>query len=230
MEIIGVAGTGKSTLARALVDRDQGCRIADFLHTRSAAHWRYVAHGAPRVLGLLAATVRARPAPSWDEVKLLVYVSEWSRYLAARPEHRSGVVVLDQGPLFALACLLWGGNPATEHPRFRSWVTESVAQWSAELGLIVWLDASDEVLLERIDDRAQRHEAKGRGRDDALGILRRHRAAYDLVVDEISRLGHPPVRRLDTSTAPPEEIAAEVRRIFDEMKWLTNRGRVSNVR
>ena len=229
VEIVGVAGTGKSTLALSLAGHDPAFRIADFLHTRSPAHWPYVVHGAPRVLALLAATVRERPLPSWDEVKLVLYVSEWSRYLAARKEHRSGITVLDQGPLFAMACLVWGGKPLTERPTFGRWLAGMAARWSDELDLIVWLDASDDVLVGRINDREQRHEAKGAATTAALELLRRHRDAYGRVLDEVERPGGPPVRRVNTSTRSPAEVTDEVLGALEEMEWLTDRRRVLNV-
>ena len=229
VEIVGVAGTGKSTLTRALVEGCPACHGADSLHTRLPAHWRYVAHGIPRVLPLLTRTAGRRPVLSWDEVKFLVYVSEWSRYLDSRPEHRSGITVLDQGPLFALARLLWGGKPATAGPTFRAWLEQMVAHWSRELDLVVWLDAPDNVLVARINHRRQGHEAKGREDEDALALLERHRNAYGRVLDEVSRLGRLPVRRLDSATRSPAELVDELVRIFEEMKWLTDRGRVLNV-
>jgi broad-specificity NMP kinase len=229
VEIVGVAGTGKSTLARALAGRYPVSTIADFVHTRSPAHWRYVAHGAPGTLALLARTTRRRPVLSWDEVKLVLYVSEWSRYLDARDEHRSGITLLDQGPLFALACLLWGGNPATEQPRFRAWVAKWAERWSRELDLVVWLEASDDALLERINVRGQRHEAKGKSTDAAVELLEGHRAAYRRVLEEIDRHGHPAVHHVDTTARTPDEVADEVGALLEESEWLTDRGRVLNV-
>lgn len=230
VEIVGVAGTGKSTLARTLVHRYPECRAADFLHTRSPDHWRYVAHSVPRVAPLLARTAQLSSFLSWDEVKLLVYVSEWSRYLDSHQPNRIGTTVLDQGPLYALACLLWGRKPATRHVRFRAWMDEMLAHWSRELGLIVWLEASDDVLLERINDRAQGHAAKGEVAETALELLRRHGDAYGYVLGQIERLGQPPVRRLDTSTRSSDDIADEVGWLLGELGWLTDVSRASNVR
>ena len=82
IEIVGVAGTGKSTLARTLADRRSRNGIADSLHTRAHAHWAYVAHSLPRVLPLVARSARVRPAFDWEETKFLVYVTEWSRRAA----------------------------------------------------------------------------------------------------------------------------------------------------
>lgn len=229
VEIVGVAGTGKSTLTRALTERYPTCLVADSLHTRKPAHWQYVAHSLPHVAPLLVRAAPRRPGLSWDEVKFLVYVTEWGRYLDARAGP-SSITVLDQGPLFALACLLWGQKPATGRAWFRYWVERMASTWSRQLGLVVWLDAPDDVLVTRINDREQRHDAKGRSTEDALVLLSRHREAYRVVLDEVSRLGRPSVRRLDTSSSSPAELVDELGRVFEEAGWLTGRGRVLNVR
>jgi shikimate kinase len=208
MEIAGVAGAGKSTLARALVDRYAGCRVADSLHTRLPAHWPYVAHSVHGLLPLLAATARSRPVLSWDEIKFAVYVSEWNRYLGR--EHRPGLVVLDQGPIFALARLLWGQKPVTRSEPFRAWMSTMMRRWSLELDAIVWLDAPDHVLHERIGTREQRHEAKGKPTREVLELLGTHRQAYRAVLESIARLGRPPVLHFDTSRMSPLEIADAV--------------------
>lgn len=215
IEIVGIAGAGKSTLTRALAQRYPRCTVADSLHTRVAAHWPYVAHSLPRVLPLLARTARQRPMLSWEELKFVVYVSEWTRYLRSRPEHRSVVTVLDQGPIFALARLLWSGKPVTSSEWFQSWLSEMVGRWSLELDAIVVLQAPDEVLLERINRRDRLHDVKGKSTSDALRLLESHRSAYTRVLDAFDRREGPRALRFDSSRMPAEAIAEELANLFE---------------
>ncbi len=215
IEIVGSAGAGKSTLTRALVERYSSCRVAASLHTRLPAHWPYVVHSLPGVLPLLTRTVRHRPLLSWDELKFFIYVSEWSRFLAARPEYRSVVSVLDQGPIFALARLLWGGKPVTRSQWFQAWLNETVEQWSVELDAIVVLTAPDDVLLERINLRDSSHEAKGKSTRDALELIESHRNAYTRVLDVVDRLERPRVLRFDSSRTSSTEIAEQLADLFE---------------
>jgi thymidylate kinase len=208
IEIVGVAGSGKSTLTRAIRERDAGWRLPDALHTRAPAHWTYVAHGVPSVLPLLAASARRGPALSWDELKFAIYVSEWTRFLRAR--HAAAPTVLDQGPLFALARLLWSGKPVTQAPAFRRWLEAMVVRWSLELGLVVCLVAPDDVLLARINGRGQAHEVKGAARGAGLAVLESHRRAYAELLERLHRLGRPRVLSLDTRARSPAELAGEV--------------------
>jgi hypothetical protein len=210
IEIVGVAGTGKSTLARTLADRDPDNRIADSLHTRTSAHWAYVAHSAPRVLPLVARSVRVRPAFDWEETKFIVYVTEWRRFLRRACRDDSGLVVLDQGPIFALARLLWGRKPVTATREFAHWLDEQVAGWSVDLDGIVWLVAPEEVLLGRINEREQDHEAKGRSISEGLDVLLAHQRAYGALFERLEALGRPPVFTFDTSVMSSVRIAEEI--------------------
>lgn len=210
IEIVGVAGTGKSTLARTLADRDAGNRIADSLHTRTSAHWAYVAHSVPRVLPLVARSARVRPAFDWEETKFIVYVTEWRRFLRRDCRDDSGLVVLDQGPIFALARLLWGRKPVTATREFERWLDEQIAGWSVDLDGIAWLVAPEDVLLERINVREQDHEAKGRSTHEGLDVLQAHQSAYKVLFERLEALGRPPVFTFDTHVLSPDRIAEEI--------------------
>lgn len=216
IEIAGVAGSGKSTLTRTLTRRYPASRVADSLHTRQPAHWPYVAHSMPRALPLVARSGWNRPALSWDEIKFVIYVSEWHRFLRNRPEYRSGVTVFDQGPIFALARLLWGKKPLTRSAPFQAWLKKMVERWSVELDAIVWLVAPDQSLLERINHREQRHEAKGKSTPEGLELIESHSQAFGQLFDVMAGPGRPRVLRFDTSTMSPDEIAGELAEIFEE--------------
>lgn len=217
IEIVGVAGTGKSTLTRAL-RVGYAVHVADSLHTRAPAHWPYVAHSVPGLLPLVAASARNRPLLGWDELKFVMYVLEWDRFLRAERQHRSGAIVLDQGPIFGIARLLWGQKPVTRRESFQHWTRRMVERWSMELDAIVLLDATDDVLLARIDEREQGHEAKGLPAPAGLGLIERHRDAYGEVLELVERLGSPRVLGFDTGTMPPAEIAGALAEILELSK------------
>ncbi len=224
-----MAGTGKSTLAHALIDRHPDWRLADFIHARQPGHWPYFVHSAPRLARLLASSPR-RPAMSWDEVKLCVYASEWHRYLDS--EHGSGVTLIDQGPAFALARLLGGKSAVASSSRFQAWRHETAARWAVELDAVVELTAADDVLLERINAREKDHEAKGKAASAALDVLADHRRAYADVLDELEGTGHLRRVRIDTSERRPEMVAEEVSAMLSTAgeSRLTERTPLRNVR
>jgi hypothetical protein len=230
VEIVGVAGSGKSTLTRVL-HSDHGWHVADSLHTKLPGHWPYVAHGLPGVVPFFAASMRDRPALSWDELKFVLYVAEWDRFLRTEYRDQPGVVVLDQGPMFALACLLWGRKPVTRHASFEAWLRRMAERWSRELDAVVVLDAPDAVLLDRIDAREQRHDAKGVLPHQGFELLGRHREAYGRVFELVESYGRARVLRFDTATIPPARIAGELAELLGlgRARELTETPRARNL-
>jgi RNase adaptor protein for sRNA GlmZ degradation len=230
IEIAGVAGAGKSTLARALCERHAGYWIGDSLHTRVPAHWPYVAHSAPKLVPLLVRSVRHRPALSWEEIKMVIYASEWDRYLESRPK-RQGVVIFDQGPLFALARLLWEPKPLTQEDAFTTWVRGTLERWCSVLDAIVWLDAREDTLVDRINHRSKGHEAKGVARADAVQLLAAHRLGYERVLEPIRRVGMVRVLHYDTSARTADELADELAAVLGQTEpgRLTEAGSGTNV-
>ena len=212
VEIVGVAGAGKSTLTRTLCERGRGWRVAEDLHTRARSQWPYVLHAAPRVLALLAHGAAARPWLSWDELKFLVYVVEWERFLHDRPEYRHGVTILDQGPIFALARLEWAAKPVVSSPAYRRWRADMLRRWSAALDVVVWLDAPDAILIERIDAREQSHAAKGKPSGEALAFIAAYRRAYESLLVDLERLGGARVLRFDTAQSSADDVASALSR------------------
>lgn len=231
IEIVGVAGTGKSTLTRALVARHPDWVVAGSIHARTFGHLPYFVHGAPGVARLLAHGARRRPFPCWDEVKMFVYASEWHRYLSAGPEHGSGTMLFDQGPLFALARLLWGGSGVTGSTWFRSWTRATAARWGIELDVVVELTAPEDVLFERINERAKPHPAKGRPALETAETLASHRRALGEVLEEVERSKSVRLLRFDTSERRVEQIVDQLSAQLSKASTpLTERVRMSNVR
>ncbi len=205
IEIVGVAGTGKSTLTGIL--RDRGAVRADILHTRRLAHLPYVVRGTPSVGRLLAVRGGDGRRPDWDELKFIAYARTWDRYLGSHAPAGSRPVILDQGPVFALARLIWGASRPVGTPRFDRWVDAMLERWSRSLDAIVWLDASTDVVLRRINGRATPHEVKGAEANRALEVLRSHRNAYDELRRRIETTGAIRVVDVDTTERPPIELA-----------------------
>lgn len=210
VEIAGVAGAGKSTLARLLCQQDAEYRLAEFIDARRREHLAYIAHGIPRVLPILAANLGPRPRLDRRQIKLLVYATEWHRLLSRKPLYRRGVTLLDQGPIYALVRLKALGARVTTGAAFDRWWDEMIDSWSDRLGAIVWLDADDQVLWDRINGRDQRHATKGGSPEVGLRFITRYRLAFQQVLDRLGTRG-PQIMRFDTGRASSEEIAGEIR-------------------
>lgn len=203
VELAGPAGAGKTTLARALLSDDGRTRLG--VETGRTG----LMAGALSLGPVLAGARLSAGGRGWTEGELrnLVYLQAWRRELANRS---SGTYLLDHGPVFRLAALAAWGPPMARTPVFRRWWTRTAQAWGRLLDGVVWLDAPDAVLIDRIDARERTHRIQNAEAETARAFLARYRDSYDDVLDLLSRTDTP-VLRIDTSTRTPENLAATVR-------------------
>jgi thymidylate kinase len=210
VEVLGIAGAGKSTVAR-LLGRVPGFEMAEFIHTRQPSHLLEVARAVPRVLPLVLGGLSGRPRISWPEVKLLVYVTRWRRVLGRRARPPGTILLFDQGPLYALVRLTAEGKPFTHRRAFERWRAEMLEGWTRELGVVIWLDAPDDVLWSRINQRSQAHKKKGEDIETGHDFIVRYRRSFEDLLRSMEDLDAPPeLLRFDTSTSAAQQIADSV--------------------
>lgn len=208
VELVGLAGVGKSTLARELATAEPDLQLGLPLSRLRSARAQAEAVS-PFVLPYL------RHATSTDwfaryQVRGLGYLHAWRRSLAQVP---GGVtyVVLDHGPLFWLATLEALGPRLTSSATFRRWWNRTLDDWADLLDLVVWLDAPDELLVDRIRGRDQRHVLLGANADETELFLARYRASYGRVREQLA--SRSPGTAVDhrTDTGSASELARTVR-------------------
>jgi shikimate kinase len=207
IELVGPAGSGKTTLVRALsalpafgADVRTGVACGGLDHLRLGAR-----HG----LRLLPAWLRSRDRfLDEKELRSMNYVVGWAEALARAPH--AGLTVFDHGPIFRLARLRSFGPRLTESEAFARWDEAAVARWARLLDAVVWLDAPDAVLAARIDGREELHRMKGEAAAETSRFLAGYRATYEALFSELRAAGGPEPIRIDTSREAPEAIAQRV--------------------
>jgi shikimate kinase len=204
IELVGPAGSGKTTLVRALSDVAPGVRAGvpcgGFDHLRL---------GARHVARLLPAWLRSKDRfLDEKELRSMNYVAGWAEALGRSPH--TGLTVFDHGPIFRLARLRTFGPRLTESAAFARWEAAALERWARLLGTIIWLDAPDAVLAGRIDARDERHRMKGEATEETARFLARYRDSYDALFGKLRAVGGPEPIRIDTSRESPEAIAQRV--------------------
>lgn len=212
VEIVGVAGSGKSTLAGAVCRPTGAFGRLDQMRLRDPGHLVHVTKALPRLLPLMPGTVVHRL--DWTDTKLLLYLESWDRFIGRIPEVSPSVIVADQGPVYALARLATQSATLTRVALYRRWWERMITRWSMAVDLIVCLDAADEILAARINEREQGHAVKGGPPADTREFIEVYRSAYEDVITTLESRGHVKVVRLDTSRSEPMALAGEVEAII----------------
>lgn len=221
VEVTGVAGAGKSTLVELACRSDAGRRRAGFIDARNPAHLGRIAASVPRLLPVLLRNLGPGPRFTWAEVKLLAYATSWRREFR-RPGYAHGVTLLDQGPVYAMVRLKALGKRATTSAAFERWWNRTVELWSHELAAVVYLDANDDVLWERINGRPQPHGTKGEPESVGRAFIARYRRLFDEIIERLDRPGGPTILRLDTTEATPEQLAARLEPVLSGVRGAEN--------
>jgi thymidylate kinase len=197
-EIVGPAGAGKSTLFELLLAEGHGVRAPKLGRSRRTP---LLAWHAASALGSVL-RYRALRGMTPERLLAMAYVQALAVALGQVRPDGGPAVLLDQGPVYFLS------RPFATRPRLRLWRERWLLVWRARLHLVVWLDAPDEVLAERIRSREKDHALKQSPDTVTHVVLGESRSAYE---DALSSLAADvELLRFDTSAATPDEIAAAV--------------------
>jgi hypothetical protein len=204
-EIVGPAGSGKSSLMRALAHADRMfLPIAGYRTPRGAPLYLSSAAAVMPIVPRRPARAVARRQARW-----MIRLEASERVL----RHRSvpGTVVLfDQGPVYTLARLTRVHAPGTCSRAYQQWRSKKVRQWADILRVLIVLDAPDDVLLARVRERSKAHYLDQLDDASARDALRAERAACAAVVAELTSAGRLRTIRIDTSGRSADELASLV--------------------
>ena len=84
----------------------------------------------------------------------------WHQVLKRRLSGNDSITVLDQGPIYRLVFMREFGPEFTNSNVYTRWRNSMLNQWAATLHIVIWLDAPDAVLFQRINSRTEEHRVK----------------------------------------------------------------------
>ncbi len=207
VELVGVAGAGKTTLLRALQQRDT--TIRPVLRISPLRHGTRVLWNAASLLPVFVDLLARSPRFLWHSARHLVRLKTFPAELAREASDSPGTLIVDRGPLFTFSRLNAFRDPDLESALFDRCVDRALERWAKTLDALVWLDAPDAVLTERIRSRDEPHRVKERPDDAIHEFLGRYRRSYEAVIARLAAAGVA-VLRFDSATASAERIAETV--------------------
>jgi shikimate kinase len=210
MELVGLAGAGKTTLSRALSQRSEKIQIGAEIELRKLKHIPVFVRNAPPLLPIILHRSRGGRSFTWEEIKYLVYLNGWSHVLGQQAARGGGAILLDHGPVFKLATLNAFGPESLKTERIEAWWNNMFKQWASTVDIVIWLDAPDPILEKRINSRSQRHAVKGKTETEVLQFLARYRMAYEQILAKLMTEGGPVLFQFDTSQTIIEQVVDEV--------------------
>jgi thymidylate kinase len=209
VELVGAAGTGKTTLAAALAAGGYGARMAP-RPSRGRYAWRAVS-----MLPALADMHRPLRRVLFMESKRALHLAALRDVVHASRDGAYRALVFDEGPVYMLARILVFGGANVDTNGFRRWWRSTTAEWAQTLDVVVYLDASDDVLIERIRTRRQAHPVKELPAEEVRRFLDVYRRAYERVIDDLQTCGGPHVARIGADALGIESLAASALAALD---------------
>lgn len=212
VELVGPAGSGKTTLSRALLQQQERLTVMGLdIELRRPQDLPRVLRTMPTILPLLLQ--RGNRRYSWDEVKTLAYASGWHTIFQQQAKDASALVLLDHGPVFRMAKLYTYGPRQLHESVAKPWWDKMFRQWGATLDMVIWLDAPNQILEERIQNRNQRHVLKGQSGIAVAEFLDNYRRTYEFMLDRLHTEHGLNVVRFDTSQMSLEQVIHNVKKL-----------------
>ncbi len=204
IEVVGPAGVGKSALVSELTKLGGAVRAGVWNLPR-----RLLARSAIASAGALAGLWR--DGGRVNVAKQVVRLSALERRVAELATRRPEPVVLDEGPVFALAWFHVFADRQPGQGRLAAWRSGATARWAAALDAIVWLDAPDPVLLQRLRRRSKPRDVFAHMTDpDILELQAAYRAAFREVIAALTGATGARLLTFDAEHAPADQLAHAV--------------------
>jgi hypothetical protein len=207
VELAGLAGAGKSALSFALHRRDPAVR-AGFEIWQLPHPW-LVANG----LFCLPTLLRCWRACRWscrEEANHIVRLHTLSWWLSLESSKGYKTLPLEEGAVYVLAWLHAFGHDGARSRCMEQWWRAALQQWATRLDVIIWLDAPDAVLAQRIRTRNGTHPYASWPDPPLYEFFARWRAGYQYVVSQLAEAGGPKVMTFATDQEPPDRIADRI--------------------
>jgi shikimate kinase len=205
IELVGPAGAGKTALLRTIRARHPDIRAG--IHIDRLRFAPVLARHTLALVPMSLQQLSRWPLSWWPSLVHVLRLRTFPSVLDHVANAGCRAILLDEGPVFSLARLSvfqdahrGGGLLMDEWHR----ALGACAGW---LDAVVWLDAPDATLIQRIRERSKAHQVKERPDDDVSRFLDRYREAFRAVLGAVRASGQISVIEVDTSRSTVEQAA-----------------------
>jgi thymidylate kinase len=208
VEIIGIAGTGKSTLYRAFNNS-----VPWVLNESIPPVWNfsfapfYIKNIGSLVPTLIHLRARNERFPDRREIAFMAILNGWHAVLRKKSKTSDKVILTEQGAIAKIADLYLDGPSCLKSSSTNLWWEGVYKNWAEILNVIVLLDSSFETLIWRIRNREQDHRLKGMRDQEAITWLEDYRKVYEHIVSRLTA-NNPNIRviQIDSGNYSVDEI------------------------
>ena len=206
-EIIGPAGAGKTTLTQLLRNKNN-VRVG--LSVWKLPLW-LLSVSALFSLPDLFTFCRRRKHLTWDDLKLVIQHNALLRLINREGAKGYRALLMDEGNVFALAKLRAFGGDVVKRNEGVS-MQKLVNKVVPTLDAVIWLDAPDPVLAQRIRERSKEHRMKDKSDAEIKEHLSLYRSSFEGVVGDLRKRNGSSLQvfRFSTDQQPLEQIAESV--------------------
>jgi adenylate kinase family enzyme len=216
VEVVGPAGAGKTTFCQMLDCSNQTIRLENFPDVRKAADAPFFISNCLNLIPNLLRLYRPNSRHlTRREFAWMAILNGWPAILRKESNDGNKIIILDQGPVYLLAEMRLFGPEYLRQKAAEGLWQNLFKRWRDTLYLVVWLDAANEVLFNRINTRQQEHIVKSQPAAVVYEFLGRYRAEYKSILSILgTKKSGFKVLQFDTEQQRPQDI---MRRFLSEL-------------
>ena len=216
VELVGLAGAGKTTVLHAIQQRDETVRPwRRFERLRSLPmSIRHIVALAPTAFELLW----TNPRSCWPCTKHLLRLRTFHTMLAREATTTHRAIILDEGPVYSLCRLRLFQKASLGNTQLPKGWRSTLAQGPGNLDVVFWLDAPDPLLAQRIRSRVKTHDVKHVTDREVFGFLERWRCTYREILSQLPAESLVRVVEIDTSEESADHVAGSVLAVLSEIR------------
>jgi thymidylate kinase len=207
IELVGPWGAGKSALFHSLLRHDRTAKDAPCVWTLPTP---LLIMGGVQMMTNILSLFRTTGRIKWKEGRQLARLRALYQQLTWERRKGARVIIVDEGAAVILSWLRKSAHQAANRLNPAPWWPRIVRQWAKAVDIVVFLDASDPILAERIRRREQRHPLKDSPDGELSRSLGSIRAEYENVLSDLATHPGPTVLAFRTDQTSIASITEQV--------------------